>query len=309
MEKKNIPTFTLNNGVEIPVIGNGPGIPGYSAKYRKEANLLIRFCERVYNKLYVRPKVHRNYVASVANSFKVGFTLLDYSASYGDGRYIGEAIKKSGISRNKLFLTTRISNQAQREGKIKECLMQQLKGMGTDHVDLLMFHWPVTGVYVNTWKEMVKLYQEGYCKALGVANCHQHHLEELVAATGFVPQVDQFEVHPLFTQKPLIAYCKSKGIQVEAYTAVARMDDRLVRLPLLKNIAKKYGKSLVQVVLRWHIQNGVIPVVRSLNFGRQQENIDIFDFELTDEEMKQIDGININARVRYDPDNCDFSIL
>ena len=106
-----------------------------------------------------------------------------------------------------------------------------------------------------------------------------------------------------------MSYCKNQGIQVEAYTAIARLDDRLVRLPILHKIAAKYKKTVVQVVLRWHIQNGVIPVVRSLNKYRQLENISIFDFTLNDEEMKAIDSININSRLRFDPDNCDFSIL
>jgi diketogulonate reductase-like aldo/keto reductase len=172
-----------------------------------------------------------------------------------------------------------------------------------------MFHWPVTGVYLNTWKQMEQLYKEGYCKAIGVANCHQHHLEAIFKIAEIIPAVNQIEVHPLFTQKPLIEYCKSKMIAVEAYTPIARFDDRLVKLPALKKIAQKYNKSVVQVVLRWHIQNGLIPVVRSLNKKRQLENISVFDFELTKEEMQTIDGFNINSRLRYDPDNCDFTIL
>lgn len=172
-----------------------------------------------------------------------------------------------------------------------------------------MFHWPVTGYYEAAWKEMVKLYQEGYCKVVGVANCHKHHLEKLFSVSDIIPAVNQIEVHPLFTQKELIRFCWNNNIAVEAYTAIARFDDRLMRLPLLKNIADKYNKTIVQIILRWHIQTGVIPLVRSLNFKRQQENINIFDFQLTKEEMKAIDGININSRLRYDPDNCDFSIL
>lgn len=300
--------FILNNGVKIPCIGNGPAALGYTPIYSRDNKFQI-FAKKVYNKLYGRRVAANNYISAVANSFKIGFTLLDYSSAYGDGKLIGKAIRKSGLDRKDLFLTTRISNGAQRERKVRECLMSQLNGFGTDHVDLFMFHWPVTGYYLDTWREMVKLYKEGYCRALGVANCHQHHLEEILKVSDVVPQINQIEIHPLFTQKPLIAYCKEHGIQVEAYTAIARMDDRLVRLPLLKSIAQKYNKSIVQVVLRWHIQNGVIPVVRSLNPKRQLENISVFDFNLTSEEMAAIDGININSRLRYDPDNCDFSIL
>lgn len=206
-------------------------------------------------------------------------------------------------------MTTRISNQAQFKGSVENCLFQQLKGLGTDYVDLLMFHWPVTGFYIETWKAMIRLYEKGYCKSLGVANCHRHHIEKLIENTGVVPAINQVEIHPLFTQKRLIEYCKDKGIQIEAYTPLARMDDRLIRLPKLKLIAKNHNKTIAQVILRWHIQNGVIPVVRSMNKVRQNENINIFDFELSLAEMKTIDGFNINSRLRYDPDNCDFTIL
>jgi diketogulonate reductase-like aldo/keto reductase len=301
----NIPTIILNNGLSIPVIGNGPGIVGYSLKYNSN-NQIFR---RAYNKLYRHFVKEAQYVNAVVHAFETGFSLLDFSAAYGNEHLIGKAIKKSKIDRKELFLTSRASNQKQLAGNIREQLFKTLEMYGTDHVDLYMFHWPVTGVYLDTWKQMEQLYKEGYCKSIGVANCHQHHLEEILNIADVIPQINQFEIHPLFTQKPLIAYCKSKNIVVEAYTPIARFDDRLVRLPALKSIAKKYNKSIVQVVLRWHIQNGVIPVVRSLNKNRQKENISIFDFELTKEEMQTIDGFNINSRLRYDPDNCDFSIL
>lgn len=299
-----VPTFTLNNGVEIPCIGNGPAGIGYTPHPRKR-NLI----EKVYSKFIGRSLQKHAYINAVAHSFRIGFTLLDNSAAYSNATAIRAAIAKSGISREKLFLTTRISNCAQYCGGVREEFFKQLEDTGIEKFDLLQFHWPVTDCYVDTWKEMIKLQKEGYVRCLGVANCHEHHLETLIDSTGVIPTINQFEVHPLFTQKPLIEYCKLKNIQVEAYTAIARFDDRLMRLPLLKNIAKKYGKTIVQIILRWDIQNGIIPLVRSLNHERQLENISIFDFELTEEEMKSIDSININARVRYDPDNCDFTIL
>lgn len=304
-----IPTITLNNGVEIPGIGNGPGILSCSAFDVISNNKYISLAQRAYNKLHRKISDEKKYIGAVINSIKVGFTLIDFSAAYGNEQLIGKAIKRSGIERKNLFLTTRVSNNRQQKGNIREQLFNTLKNYGTDYVDLYMFHWPVTGVYSDTWKQMEQLYKEGYCRAIGVANCHQHHLEEILKIGDIVPQINQFEVHPLFTQKPLIEYCKSKNIAIEAYTPIARFDDRLVRLPALKAIAAKYNKTIVQIVLRWHIQNGIIPVVRSLNKKRQLENISIFDFELTSEEIKTIDGFNINSRLRYDPDNCDFSIL
>lgn len=307
---KSIPNIKLNSGNYIPTIGNGPGIIGYSAKAKKaHKNKLTSLTNKVYNKFIGRPKLLRDYVESVTNSFNTGFTLLDNSAAYNNNVQIAQAIKKSSLERKDIFITSRVSNHAQREKGIREELFKTLKDLNTEYVDLLQFHWPVTGLYLETWQEMVKLHKEGYCKSIGVANCHQHHLEAIAEISDIVPAINQIEKHPLFTQKELIHYCQEREIVVQAYSPLARFDDRLVRLPLLKNIANKYNKSLVQVVLRWHVQNGVIPIVKSANKGRQLQNISIFDFELTAEEMKSIDGININARIRYDPDNCDFSIL
>ena len=210
----------LNNGVSIPAIGIGPGI-ALSGTLKSDIPL-INFGFRAYNKFCLRPVLYHNYVNSVAHAFKAGFRLLDFSSSYGDGFLINKAIRKSRIDRKDLFLTTRVSNQAQRSGKIRECLFQQLEGMGIDYVDLLMFHWPVTDLYLDTWKQMVQLYKEGYCRTLGVANCHKHHLEALLSVSEVIPAINQIEVHPLFTQKELIKYCKSCGVQVEAYTPIAR---------------------------------------------------------------------------------------
>jgi diketogulonate reductase-like aldo/keto reductase len=304
-----IPTITLNNGIEIPAIGNGPGSLGYSPKYKTDGNRLSHLMSRAYNKLNRKIFKENEYINAVRHSFRAGFTLLDYSAAYGNEHLIGRAIEKCGIKRENLFLTTRASNPQQLTGNIREEFFRTLRNYKTDYVDLYMFHWPVPGFYLDTWKQIEQLHKEGYCRSIGVANCNQHHLEEIFRIAEFIPQVSQFEAHPLFTQKPLIEYCKSKGIVVEAYTPIARFDNRLMCLPKLKAIAGKYNKSVAQVVLRWHVENGVIPVVRSLNRRRQIENISLFDFELTDEEIRVIDGFNINSRLRYDPDNCDFSIL
>lgn len=303
----NIETL-LSNG-NIPQIGFGPGGAGYSPKMKKQYKGLYRlFHNRITAKIN-RYFVCEHYVDSIANALRMGYRLLDYSSAYGDGLLLRKAIQKSDVKREELFVTTRVSNRAQREGRVREEFMTFLNNMQLNYVELLQFHWPVTDLYLDTWREMEKLKDEGYVKHLGVANCHQHHLEEIFKICKHCPEVGQFEIHPLFTQKPLIEYYKRQGIVVEAYTPIARYDDRLVRLPLLKRLEKKYDKTFVQIILRWHIQNGLIPLVRSLSYNHQQENFDIFNFELDAEDMKAIDGININSRLRYDPDNCDFSIL
>ena len=296
------------------IVGFGPGICGYSANYNpsNSSGLYHRICnalKRRYNIYVTRPRQEKKYMQSVAEAIKNGFRWIDYSCAYGDGRLFGAALRQGGVDRQELIITTRVSNYAQSNHCVREEFLNFLKNAQLEYVDILQFHWPVTGLYLDTWREMEKLYEEGYVKHLGVANCHPHHLEEIYKICKHKPEVGQFEIHPLFTQKSLIEYYKQHDIQVCAYTPLARFDDRLMRLPLLKQIAVKYGKSNTQIVLRWHIQNAVIPIVRTLNPAHQKENLDVFDFELTKDEMKAIDAININSRLRYNPDNCDFSIL
>lgn len=309
LRMNNIITFKLQNGDTMQAIGFGPGIMGYTAKMKKKRNCIGRFYFKVMNKLFYRPTQKARYVNMVANAFDIGYRLLDYSAAYGNMELIGKAIRKSGVDRKEIFITTRVSNNAQRTHTVREEFLKCIDGLGVEYVDLLQFHWPVTGLYIDTWREMERLYEEGYVKHLGVANCHQHHLEEIFKICKYPPEVGQFEIHPLFTQKSLIEYYKQHGMVVEAYTPIARYDDRLVRLPLLKRLEEKYNKNFVQIILRWHIQNGVIPLVRSLTPQHQQSNFRIFDFQLDEADMRAIDAININSRLRYDPDNCDFSIL
>lgn len=292
----------LNNGISVPCLCFGPGMLGRGK--RTPQTIIQRFKNRIDLKIE-----ERNYYNAIESAINNGLLFIDYSAAYGREDLISRAIKHSGRNREDFVLTTRISNYAQVSGTVRDNFFQSLKKYETDYIDVLMFHWPVTGCFVDTYKDMIKLRDEGYVKTLAVANCHKHHLDLLISETGVTPAINQVEVHPLFSQKELISQCMRLGIIVEAYTPLARFDERMIRLPLLKQIAARYNKSLSQIILRWHIQNGVIPVFRSLNCNRQKENISIFDFELTQEEMNAIDGININSRLRYDPDNCDFSIL
>lgn len=298
----------LREGV-VPPIGFGPGAMGYTPKMKIQKSGFSQRLQRWAYRFYLSKKEREDYINAVSNAFRIGFRLLDFSSAYGDGILIGEAIRRSGVKVEDLIITTRVSNRAQCEHKVKEEFLRFIHNVGIEHVDILQFHWPVTGFYLDTWREMEKLKEEGYVKHLGVANCHQHHLEEIFKMCKYRPEIGQFEIHPLFTQKPLIQYYKDNEIVVEAYTPLARYDDRLVRLPLLRRLEQKYEKSFIQIILRWHIQNDCIPLVRSLNVIHQKENFDIFDFELSAEDMSLIDGININSRLRYDPDNCDFSIL
>lgn len=302
---KEIPEITLNNGQKVPCIGIGPGIVGYNP-HRPTSNTFLAKVERKLKYYAMHEFIRQKYIGAVKHSLDIGYRLIDYSFAYGSGKEIIAALHRSGLKREDVLITSRVSNIQQYEGTVREEFFKGMKRMGLDYIDIFMFHWPVTGHYIETYKEMEKLYKEGYVRLLGVANCHQHHLQAILDECEIVPAIDQFEVHPLFTQKPLIEFCKSKGITVEAYTPLARNDDRLASNLILRAIAKKYGKTIQQVILRWDVQLGLIPIPRSLNKTRQTMNISIFDFNLTDEEMAAIDSININSRLRYDSDNLDF---
>jgi diketogulonate reductase-like aldo/keto reductase len=238
-----------------------------------------------------------------------GLHFLDYSASYGNEHLVGSCIRRSGVPRKDLLITTRITNHAQFTHTQRDCVLRSLENMGLDYIDVLMFHWPVTDHYLETWKVMESLHKEGIAKILGVANCHEHHLKPILEECEIKPLINQVECHPLLSQKPLLTYCKENGIVMEAYTPIMRFDPRCVQNPVMQNLAQAHQKSVAQIIWRWHIQNGVIPAIRAMKPKHQSEIFGIFDFELSPEEMLAIDGINQDIRIRYDPDNCDFRRL
>jgi len=242
--------FQLRNGNKLPKICFGPGIMERDVCY--SSNKFVKFLQR--------KRLEQDYYSGIKSCLMSGVRFIDYSAAYGREDIIRKAMHNLHIDRNELFLTTRVSNKSQYGNQVRESALRSIEKFGTEYVDLLMFHWPVADHYVDTWKELIKMRDEGYCRNIGVANCHQNHIETLIKETGVCPDINQIEIHPLFTQKPLLIYCQHNGIQIEAYTPLARMDGRLTRLPKLKSICKNHNKTISQVVLRWHIQNGIIPV-------------------------------------------------
>lgn len=299
----------LSNGNLMPKLGLGTDDVLFVRRFHTPNNKFLKRLSLAYRYRVLKPYYNYLLSESITQAINMGYRLIDTSSAYQNECSIGRAIRKSGINRSELFITTRVTNRDQFLHRVRDSFFESLKNLGLEYVDLYQFHWPVTDEYLQTWKEMEKLYKEGYIKNLGVANCHQHHIKSILDICEIAPVVNQVEVHPLFTQKPLINYCKSNGIQVEAYSPIAQNNDRLRRNRVLNGLAKKYGKSLQQIILRWHIDNGVIPIPRSTNFNRLHSNLDVFDFSLTSEEISSIDAININSRLRYDPDNCDFTLL
>ena len=295
----------LSNGIEIPNICYGSPIIHINLENKKK---LLKGL--VWQVLKNKSKDIKNAkkLSKIVKKMSNGETkcAIDTSRAYVASEFfIGKAIKNN---RDKYFIITKISNAAQYSGKIREEVYESLKQLKVEKIDCLLLHWPVTDKYLNTWKEMEQLYKEGICESIGVCNCNIHHLEEIKSIAEIKPMINQFECHPLFTQAKLREYCKKEGIQVMAYTSTARMDTRLNNT-CIPDIAKKYNKTVAQIILRWHIQLGNIPIFSTTNIKHYISNMNIFDFNLTEEEISKISAANINSRLRYDPDNCDFTKL
>lgn len=277
---------------------------------RMDRNKFLPLVKYFINKYLFQRKTHKNDTKMqkiIRAAVENGCMMFDTSRAYGDSEYLlGKAIAK--YDRKKIVVVTKLCNTDQYKGDVKTALKQSLRELNLDYVDLYLMHWPVEGCYLESWKQMEQLYKEGLCKAIGVCNCNIHHLKAIEEIAEIQPMVNQFECHPLFTQDELRAYCQEKNIKVMAYTATARMDERLQKT-VLKPIANKYGKSIAQIIIKWHQQIGNIPIVNTYNTEHLMENIKTDDFTLTLEEVDSITAININSRLRYDPDNCDFRQL
>jgi len=280
----------LNNGLEIPEIGLGSSI--IPQKKTWENYKLAKRQQQLY-----------------LDAINCGCRLFDTSSAYGKNEDIlGNVISKTE-KREDMFLMVKISNAEQRDGNISVAYDNALNRLKTDYIDLLLLHWPQTETFERSWLQMIKLYKKGRVKAIGVSNFHQQHLNSLAKVSDIVPAINQIEIHPLFTQKPLIDYCQKRGIQVVSYSPLGRMHDVLIKNKHLRDLARKYRKTVPQIILRWNIQLGIIPIPRTLSLNHYKEFINIKDFELSQEEILRIDSINENIRLRYNPDTCDFSIL
>jgi len=270
---KNVPIWKLNNGIEIPSIGFGV--------------FKVKEGDEVYE--------------AVLEALKTGYRLIDTAAIYGNEEGVGRAIKESGIKREDIFLTTKLWNTDQGYNNAFTAFETSLKKLDTDYVDLYLIHWPGKDKFVESYKALEKLYKDKRVRAIGVCNFHIHHLEELMANTEIVPAMNQIELHPLMNQKEIRDFCKEKGIQVEAWGPLMQGKGDL-EAPVFVELGKKYSKSPAQIILRWHHQNGVLAIPKSVTPSRIRENIDIFDFELSAEDMKKIDDHNENRRMSSNPD-------
>lgn len=241
---------------------------------------------------------------SVKWALETGYRSIDTAAIYGNERGVGNAIRESGIPREEIFLTTKAWNEDQRKKRVPEAFEESLNRLKTEYVDLYLIHWPVKGCYQKTWKVMEEIYQSGRAKAIGVSNFLIHHLQDILEDCEIVPAVNQIECHPYLRQPKLLAFCKEHHIQVEAWAPL--MQGRIISVSDVQTLAEKYQKTPVQIVLRWDIQHQIVTIPKSVHKERIEANAQIFDFELSDEDMALLDALDAGQRVGPDPDNFNF---
>ncbi|HEY2195608.1 MAG TPA: aldo/keto reductase [Actinomycetospora sp.] len=273
----NVPDVRLNSGASIPQLGFGV--------------------------FQIDPQ---DTAKTVQTAFEVGYRHIDTAQMYGNEAEVGEAIANSGLPRDEVFVTTKCNNSNHGYDDSQRALDESLAKLGLEYVDLYLIHWPLPGkdLYVETWKGFEQAAKDGKARSIGVSNFKTHHLDRLARETGTTPAVNQIELHPHLQQPEMREYHRQHGIATEAWSPIGQGkgvidEDRIVA------IAKGHDKTPAQVTLRWHIQLGNIIFPKSVTDHRIRENFDIFDFELTDEEMSAIGGLDQGKRLGPDPDQFD----
>jgi 2,5-diketo-D-gluconate reductase A len=241
---------------------------------------------------------------AVATALEVGIRHIDTAQMYGNEEQVGTAIARSGLKRSEVFVTTKLANDSHQPDDAKRAFSTSLERLGFDYVDLFLIHWPLPGRYggdyVSTWQTLAELYREGLARSIGVSNFQAHHLRRLHQESEVPAAVNQIEAHPFLTQDELHDFCAAHQIVIEAWSPLGR--GAVLEDPVIVSIAKNSGKTPAQVVLRWHIQRGDIIFPKSVTPGRIKENFDIFDFELSGDDIAAISALNKNQRVGPDPD-------
>jgi 2,5-diketo-D-gluconate reductase A len=257
-----VPTITLNDGNVIPSLGFG---------------------------VFKVPEKETQRVVSTALS--AGYRSIDTARMYGNEGGVGAAIAESGIPRNQLFVTTKLWNDDQGYDKALKAFDGSLKRLGLEYLDLFLIHWPVPSqdLYVETFKAFQKIRDEGRVKSIGVSNFTPEYLTRLINETGETPAVNQVELHPAHPQGPLRVFDKAHGIATEAWSPLGR--GAVLNDPIIRTIADQHGKTTAQTVIRWHLQLGNIAIPKSVTADRIVENFDVFDFELSEDDMISIDGV------------------
>ncbi|TYP88087.1 aldo/keto reductase [Blastococcus xanthinilyticus] len=273
-----VPSIALNNGVEIPQLGFGV----YQVPPEKTAD-------------------------AVATALEVGYRHIDTAEMYGNEKGVGEAVARSGIARDQIFVTSKLNNGFHRRDDALRAFDQSLADLGFDYLDLFLIHWPLPGIdvdFVETWKAFEEIYASGRVKAIGVSNFTPHHLGRLFAETEIKPAVNQIEVHPYLAQDDVRAFDAEHQIVTEAWSPIAQgkvLDD-----PAIVAIAERLGRTPAQVVLRWHIERGDVVFPKSSSRERMAENFALFDFELETGDLATLTGLDRAERTGPDPDTFNY---
>jgi 2,5-diketo-D-gluconate reductase A len=271
------PTLTLNNGVDIPQLGFG---------------------------VFQIPPDRT--AAATSTALEIGYRHIDTAQMYGNEQGVGQAVRESGLDRSEVFVTSKLANNRWERDDILRSFDRSLEALGFDRLDLFLIHWPLptVGDYVQRWTVLEEIYAGGRVRAIGVSNFQPHHLRGLFGATEVRPAVNQIEVHPFLTQEELRAFDADHQIVTEAWAPIARgmvNDDAVIR-----GVAEQVGRTPAQVTLRWHIQRGDVVFPKSVTRSRVEENFAVFDFELDDQQMAAITGLNRDERTGPDPDSFAY---
>lgn len=272
-----VPSIVLNNAVKVPQLGFG-----------------------VYQ---IEPDEVRG---ATELALDAGYRHIDTAAAYANEAGVGQAVRNSGIPRDEIFITTKLRNADQGYESALAAFEHSRRELGVDVIDLYLVHWPYPrhNRFVDSWKALEKLYAEGAVRAIGVSNFLEPHLDRILAEGEIVPAVNQIELHPSFQQAELTRYSAARGIAVEAYSPLGQGED--LNSAVVRRLAETHGVTPAQIILRWHLQLGHIVIPKSVAAERIQENIDVFDFSLSEQEVVLISGLESGLRTSGDPATFDF---
>ena len=277
-------TYKLHNGVEIPCIGFG---------------------------MWQTPSDEVG-VDSVKSAIRAGYTHIDTAQAYRNEGCVGKAIRELGVNRSELFITTKLWNDCHSYNLAMSSFEESLRLLGTDYVDLFLIHWPNPLLFrerweeanAETWKAMEELYKDGKVRAIGISNFHPHHIDALLKTATVKPMVNQIRLCPGETQDDIVNYSRENGMILEAYSPLGT--GKIFSVPEMQSLADKYGKSIAQICVRWSLQRGYLPLPKSVHAERIEENLKVFDFELSDEDVDMIAGLTGCVGLSGDPDQMPF---
>ncbi|RYC46898.1 2,5-didehydrogluconate reductase DkgA [Pectobacterium zantedeschiae] len=241
-------------------------------------------------------------VTAVTEALSIGYRAIDTAAIYKNEEAVGQALSSANLPREEVFITTKLWNGDHTDPQ--KALQESLRKLRLDYIDLYLIHWPLPqqNTFVDAWRGLIKLQEQGLVKSIGVSNFHIHHLQRLKEETGVLPVIDQVELHPLLQQKQLHAWNATHHIQTESWSPLAQGGEGVFDHPIIRKLAMKYGKTPAQIVIRWHLDSGLVVIPKSVTPARIKENFEVFDFRLDKDELGEIAKLDSGKRLGSDPD-------